>query len=101
MPHLVQLANEHSDEDVAFVALLSERRTSTTDAFIAETGAGDYVATDESRTSRDAYDVRGVPTTVIIDETGRLMFRHLGFEEGMEEQFKQEVKTLLAWRTET
>lgn len=45
----------------------------------------------------DAYGVAAIPTTVFIDHAGRLMFRHVGFGEGMEELFAQEIETLLAW----
>jgi hypothetical protein len=100
LPHLIRLAEEYADEGVVVAAVLSGNRTSTVEAFIEEVGAGDCVLTDESEAAYSSYGIRGVPTTILIDEAGRLMFRHVGFEEGMEEQFEAEIEALLAWRSE-
>jgi hypothetical protein len=29
---------------------------------------------------------------------GRVMYRHVGYTDGLEEQFAQEIEKLLAWR---
>lgn len=47
-----------------------------------------------------AYGVRGVPTTVVIDDRGRLMYKHVGFGEGYEVRFRTEVETLIEWMDE-
>jgi thiol-disulfide isomerase/thioredoxin len=101
LPHLTRLAEKYADEEVALVAILSGRMTGAVTALIEESGAADYVVTDESESAYRAYGVHGVPTTILIDEAGRLMFRHVGFEEGMEEQFEREIEALLAWRSGT
>jgi hypothetical protein len=100
LPHLVGLAERYADDGVVLASMLSGRRTSAVEALIEEVGAGDYVLTDESEAAHSAYGVHGVPTTILIDESGRLMFSHVGFEEGMEEQFASEIEALLAWRSE-
>ena len=97
MPHLVELAQDYADRQVELVAVLSEQRSPAVESFLTELGANSYVVVDASGDGHDAYGIRGVPTTVIIDEQGRAMFRHVGFEEGMEAQFREEVDRLLAW----
>ncbi len=82
------------------MALLSGRLTGTLAAFVEDCGVAHLVSEDLTGEIRDEYDVRGVPTTVIIDDAGRLMFSHVGFENGLEEQFAKEIETLLAWRTD-
>jgi hypothetical protein len=101
LPHLAKLEEQFGGEGVVLVALLSDRRTPAVESFANEVGIVPYLVTDETHTSTSAYGVNGVPTTVIIDETGRLMYRHLGFDEGMEEQFEEEILRLLAWKSET
>jgi hypothetical protein len=101
LPHLVELAGRFEDRPVSVLAVLHGRRTGSADALIEESGATDIAYTDPSGTGFAACGVQGVPTTLIIDEAGRLMFRHVGFEEGMEEHFAEEIETLLAWGSET
>lgn len=48
----------------------------------------------------DAYRITGVPTTVLIDHEGRVVFRHVGFAPEMKERFEKEIETLLVWRGE-
>jgi peroxiredoxin len=100
LPHLVKLEEQFADDGVVLVALLSERRTPAVESFAKEIGVTPYLVTDETHTATGTYGVNGVPTTIIMDEAGRLMYRHLGFDEGMEEQFAAEIEKLLAWRSD-
>ena len=94
------LAEKFTGEPVMLMSLLSGRLTRTLAEFVEECGVAHLVSEDMTAEIRDKYNVRGVPTTVIIDDAGRLMFQHVGFEDGLEEQFAKEIETLLAWRTE-
>lgn len=44
---------------------------------------------------RRIFDVRAFPTTFLADRQGRVLFYHLGFEAGDEDQLEQEVRQLL------
>ena len=101
MPHLAGLEEEFIGEPVVLMTLLSGRLTKTLAAFVEECAVAHLVSEDMTGEIQEKYDVRAVPTTVVIDDAGRLMFRHVGFEDGLEEQFAKEIETLLAWRTET
>ena len=98
MPHLAGLEERFADEPVELVALLTGRLTRTLATYVEECGVAHLVSEDTTGEIRDRYDVPSLPTTVIIDDMGRLMFRHVGYEEGLEEQFAKEIETLLAWR---
>ena len=89
MPHLAEIAERFEGRPVSVVSVLEGKRTSKARELIEENGATDIVYTDDSGASSEAYGIRGVPTSVIIDDAGRLMFRHVGFSEGMEELFQK------------
>jgi hypothetical protein len=101
LPHLAELSETFADRPVSIVSVLESSMTPRVETLIADLDVGNVVYTDESGDARDAYDLTAVPTTVIIDDVGRLMFRHVGFEEGMEQQFAREIEALLAWRTQS
>jgi len=44
---------------------------------------------------RDLFGVRSFPTTYLIDETGKILHAHVGFEEGDEEKYEKEILKLL------
>ncbi|MBI3899565.1 MAG: TlpA family protein disulfide reductase [Gammaproteobacteria bacterium] len=41
------------------------------------------------------YDVNSMPATLIIDRDGRVRYVHHGFQSSYEQQYEQEVRTLL------
>ena len=63
-----------------------------------ENGARHILLDDlNDEVSRD-YRIVAIPVTVMIDDKGRAVFRHLGFEDSMVPRLKKEIDTLLAWR---
>jgi cytochrome c biogenesis protein CcmG/thiol:disulfide interchange protein DsbE len=97
----VKLYEQTQGEPVVIVSIDSGNRTAGAVKFIEDNGAKHTLLNDPDGKVFDAYGVAGIPTTVVVDQAGRLMFRHVGFGEGMEEQFRKEIETLLAWGGET
>jgi peroxiredoxin len=73
------------------------RRSKASQAFLKEHGVTFTTLNDPDGKVFDAYGVRGTPTTIVIDPEGRLMFSHIGYGEGLEDEFVKEIETLLAW----
>lgn len=97
MPHLVELAAQFAHRPVTIVSIDSGERSEAASDLLDEHHVRHPVLNDEGREVFGDYGVAGVPTTVIIDHAGRLMFRHVGFSPGMEERFAREIETLLGW----
>jgi hypothetical protein len=97
---VIGLAERHAEAGVKMAAVFSGRVTGAVEALVEELDASDYIVLDESESAYRAYGIHGVPTTILIDDAGRLMFRHVGFEEGMEDQFEAEIEALIAWRSD-
>ena len=85
---------------VEIVSIDAGKRPPAAGEFIDDHGATHTLLNDPDRTVFESYFVRGIPTTVIVDQAGRAMFRHVGFGEGMQDVFAKEVETLLAWGEE-
>ena len=43
----------------------------------------------------DAYGVRGIPTLVVIDQDGKLAYRHVGYDPTLPEELSWQTKELL------
>lgn len=50
---------------------------------------------DQSGEAAQAYGVRPVPVTVIIDRNGKVYSTYLGFSEGMEKELDRDIQSLL------
>ncbi len=81
---------------VRFVSITSGLGSDAVKQVLTDCGVT-YETFFECNATFDAYGVRGIPTTVIIDHEGRLMYRHVGFREGDETMFAAEIELLLSW----
>jgi peroxiredoxin len=97
LPHLVGIAEKFESEPVTVVSIDGGKRGEVAEGFLDESNVTHVVLNDEDRGVFRKYGVAGVPTTVIVDHAGRVMFRHVGFSPGMEERFVHEIETLLGW----
>jgi len=53
------------------------------------------VLLDTEGLSADKYRVFATPTTLIVDQSGKTIFRHIGYEEGHERMLEREIELLL------
>lgn len=73
------------------------QRPEAANGFLEENNVRHTVLNDGEGEAFEAYGVSGVPTTVIVDHAGRMMFRHVGYAPGLEDRFAREIETLLGW----
>jgi hypothetical protein len=53
------------------------------------------VLLDSENVSREIYGIRATPTTFIVDQAGRAIFKHIGYGEGQEVMLETEIELLL------
>ena len=53
------------------------------------------VLLDSESVSRESYGIRATPTTFIVDQAGRAIFKHIGYGEGQEVMLEAEIELLL------
>jgi hypothetical protein len=53
------------------------------------------VLLDDRGLGRDVFEVKGTPTTLIVDGDGRAVFRHVGYAEYMDDMLSNEIEALL------
>ncbi len=100
-PHIQEIWAEHGGDDFVVLSVETTNRPELARAFVEKYGATFPVAMDEEKSARETFELVGVPTTLMIDRQGNVIFRHLGFSEGNEEMFKAELEILLNHELET
>lgn len=98
LPRLQPLYEKYRDQGFNVIAVEAKRDTERARKFISkheldytflETGEGD------DNVVRSLFGVRSFPTSFLVDREGRVMYYHLGFEEGDEAEIEEQIKTLL------
>jgi peroxiredoxin len=98
LPRLQPLYEQYKDQGFEVVAVEAKRDTERARKFIEEKGLTYTLlenAEDEAEIVGSMFKVRSFPTSFLIDRDGRVMYYHLGFDAGDEEQLEEEIKTLL------
>jgi peroxiredoxin len=98
LPRLQPLYETYKDRGFTVVVVDGKRQTEKAEAFIEKHGLT-FTALqngeDEAEVVRNLFKVQSFPTSFLIDREGRIMYSHLGFEEGDEKHLAEEIESLL------
>lgn len=78
-PWMGTLQQRHGRRGLVVVAVNLDARRADAEAFLARHPAGFALAFDPAGRSAEAFAVRGMPSSVLIDATGRVRWTHRGF----------------------
>jgi cytochrome c biogenesis protein CcmG/thiol:disulfide interchange protein DsbE len=76
---------------------LDERRRDA-DAFLAEHPHAMPIVFDPRGEAPRAFDIQGMPSSVVIDRAGNIRFSHMGYSDKVVESYRQEIMALLQER---
>ena len=95
IPGFIELQKEFSKEGVAVIGVSVDNSDEVTAVrkFAERFGINYPVALADQKTVRDFSGVDSIPTTFIIDRSGRIVSRHVGFTEKAD--LEKEIKPLL------
>jgi uncharacterized protein (TIGR03435 family) len=71
IPHLNELANKYKDKPVQFIAITAED-ANTIKPFLAKRPIHAWIGLDTDRAMNKAFNVVGIPHTVLLDKKGRI-----------------------------
>ena len=97
MPLLDKFYTEMRPENVVVYGInVWERKgdTSGVRPFLSERGTHFPILFGSNETASD-YGVRGIPTLVVIDQQGKIAFRHIGYDPTLPEMLKWQTEELL------
>jgi len=97
-PRLVELHDKYEELGVQFVSIDTGGGGSETESFLEENNARHILLSDNDDEVSDAYSIFAIPVTVLIDEEGRAVFRHLGYTDEIGDRMDKEIERLIAWR---
>jgi peroxiredoxin len=95
IPFLVELYEEHKDAGLVVIGIgLDDGGAKVLKPFVEQYGVT-YPVLVGNREVGQRYQVRGIPTTFVIDRNGRIAAKHLGFRPSDADVMRAEVARLL------
>jgi peroxiredoxin len=98
LPRLQALYEEYKDQGLEIVAVDGKRDTERAMKFIEQKGLTYTMlenAEGDEEVAGNIFKVRAYPSSFLIGRDGKVMFFHLGFEEGDEVHLEEEIQSLL------
>jgi thiol-disulfide isomerase/thioredoxin len=97
MPEVMAAVASFEDQPVKLIAVNQQESTGKVKKFLGAKGwDGLPVIMDAELMAREAYQVTGIPTTVIIGKSGKVYMVHTGYHEGLETDLKADINAALS-----
>ena len=98
LPRLQALYEQYKDQGFEIIAVDGKSDTERAMKFIEEKGLTYTMlenAEGDAEVVGNLFKVRAYPSSFLIGRDGKVMFFHLGFEEGDEVHLEEEIRSLL------
>jgi len=95
MPEVMAAVNEFEGQGVRLIGINQQESASKVKRFLKAKGWNLGVAFDDELAVREQYAVRGIPTTFIIDKSGKVSMVHSGYSPGLREELVADIKRAL------
>ncbi len=95
MPLLEALHEKYNMMGFTMLGINLDEKRADADALLAQIPVSFPILFDpESKISR-LYNVKAMPTTILLDRDGNLRFLHKGYQSGFEDKYEADIKALI------
>ncbi|MGR6036045.1 MAG: TlpA family protein disulfide reductase [Candidatus Nitrosoglobus sp.] len=94
-PFLNELHHEFNDQELHIVGINLDEKLSDAQDFLARIPASFDIMTDPHQQCAKSFDLKGMPSSFLIDKNGVIRYVHLGFRSGDAEQLRVQVEKIL------
>lgn len=94
-PWMNEIQKRYGNKGFKVIAVNLDQEADKAKAFLDKIPANFTVAYDPEGVSATAYKVKGMPSSYLIDRTGKITFSHIGFRAKEIPAMEQKIKQLL------
>ncbi|OFI36293.1 redoxin [Alteromonas lipolytica] len=95
-PWMNEMQAKYGDKGFTVIAINLDSERKLADSFLSKLPAHFPVAYDPEGESAQAYKLKGMPTSYLIDKAGNLRIAHQGFHVEKQSKYEQEIQGLMA-----
>lgn len=94
-PWMSEMQQRYGEQGLAVIAINLDKERHFTTRFIEETQPQFTIAFDPKGESAEAYGVMGMPSSYLIDRSGQIVLRHIGFRTSDSTKLEQAIQQQL------
>ena len=94
-PWMNDLQRRHGDAGLVVVAVNLDRDRKLADAFLGKTPANFHLEFDAAGDLARRFGVQAMPTSFLIDRSGKVRIRHAGFRDKQQAERERQIEELL------
>jgi thiol-disulfide isomerase/thioredoxin len=95
MPVLEQLYKKYKPAGFALLGVNVEPKSADAEGFLKSTPVSFPILFDTDSKVSKLYEVSGMPSTVILDRSGKVRYVHHGYKPGEESEYLDQIRTLV------
>lgn len=95
-PWMNELQKQYADRGFVVLAVNLDHERLDADRFLRKLAPTFQIRYDPAGDWARHFEVHGMPTSVLLDRTGRSRFTHIGFRNADAAQYEQQIQQLLA-----
>ncbi len=95
MPLLNQLYQRYEPMGFTLLGVNVEEDSAAADKVLREIPVNFPVLYDNKNQVSESYQVRAMPSTILIDRDGKVRYLHKGYKPGYEEEYQKQVRELI------
>ena len=95
MPVLDELYRHYRSLDFTILGVNVEQDSDNAKSLLKDVSVSFPVLFDNENKVSKLYDVKGMPSTVLVDRDGNIRYVHMGYQPGTEAEYQAQIRTLI------
>jgi thiol-disulfide isomerase/thioredoxin len=95
MPVLDQLYKHYRPLDFTVLGVNVEQNPDDAKSLLKDVSVSFPILFDKENKVSKLYDIKGMPSTVLVDRDGNVRYVHIGYQSGTEQEYQEQIRTLI------
>ncbi len=95
-PWMNEMNSKYADEGLQIIGVNVDTDKGLATAFLDETPARFSILYDPSGNLAETFDVQAMPSSFLLDASGKILAKHFGFKLANREEYEQSIRAALA-----
>jgi peroxiredoxin len=95
MPALDELYQHYRSLDFMVLGVNVEENSDNAKSLLKDIHVTFPVLFDNKNTVSKLYNIKGMPSTILVDRDGNVRYLHMGYQPGFETEYQNQVRTLI------